>query len=189
MFVCTYSVILLFYLQSNFVKTSLCLEGVTDYSCLLVFPVVVKCGAFYQFIKEGQFMGEEGQARFQQQYHQMSAQLQHDTNVLNQLKAAFGLMTPFMDREQSLKELMTRVTQLDSSHGLKQLETVNESVTLVQQRFSHSEVSHFSSSSSFPHTSPPPFPAPLTSIYYLPMWWCAEDTGPVTPYCQDPMCL
>ena len=141
--------------QSKFVETSLCLEGVADYSCLAVFSVVVNCAAFYQFIEEEQFVGEEGQALFHQQY-QLTAQLQHeeyDDNVLSQLKAAFVFMTPFMDCKQSLRELMTQVTQLNTTLGLKQLEIVNENVILVQQWFSHSEVSHSSSSSSSCFTS------------------------------------
>ena len=127
----------------SFIKTSLCLEGVSEYSCLKIFPAVANSAAFYQFIQEKQFAGEKGHALFHQQYQLITAQLQHeeyDDNVLNQLKAAFVFMAPFMDREQSFNKLMTLVTQLDTSHGLKQLETVNENITLVRLWFSRAEV-------------------------------------------------
>ena len=129
----------------NFIKASLCLEGLADYSCLKVFSAVANGAAFYQFIQEKQFVGEKGQALFHQQYQLITAQLQqeeYDDTVLNQLKAAFVFMTPFMDHEKSLKKLMTQVTQLDTSHGDIQLETVNENISLVRLWFSHAEVSH-----------------------------------------------
>lgn len=129
----------------NFIKTALCLEGCTDYSCLKIFPAVANSAVFYQFIQEKQFVGEEGQALFQQQYQLITAQLQHeeyDDNVLNQLTAAFVFISPFMDREQSFRALMEAVTGLDTSHGLKQLETINENITLVRLWFSRAEVSH-----------------------------------------------
>ena len=127
----------------NFIKASLCLEEVADYSCLKVFPAVANGAAFCKFIQEKQFVGKEGRALFWQ--HLIAAQLQqeeYDYTILNQLKGAFVFMTPFMDRDQSLKELMTQVTQLDTSHSDIQLETVNENISLVRQWFSCAEVSH-----------------------------------------------
>ena len=116
-----------------------------NYSCLEIFSVVANSAAFYQFIQERQFVGEKGQVLFQQQYQLITAQLQHDElddAVLNQLEAAFILMTPFMDREQNFNKLMTQVTKLDISYGEIQLETVNENIALVQQWFSLTKVRH-----------------------------------------------
>ena len=130
-------------MQMSFIKTSLCLEGAANFNCLQIFPVVANSAVFYQFIQEKQFAGEKGQALFQQQYQLITAQLQHeeyDDNVLNQLRAGFVFMSPFMDHEQSFKDLMTKITRLDTSHGLKQLETVNENITLVRLWFSRAEV-------------------------------------------------
>ena len=127
----------------SFIKTSLCLDGATNFSYLQIFPAVANSAVFYQFIQEKQFTGEKGQALFQQQYQLITAQLQHeeyDDNVLNQLRAGFVFMAPFMDREQSFKQLMSKLTQLDTSHGLKQLKTVNENITLIQLWFSRVEV-------------------------------------------------
>ena len=137
------SVYITSFTQMNIIKTSLCLEGSVNYSCLNIFPVVANSAAFYQFIQEKQFTGEKGQALFQQQYQLITAQLQHeeyDDNVLNQLSAAFVFMAPFMDKEQNFQSLMSQVTKLDTSHGLKQLDTVNENITLVRLRFSRAEV-------------------------------------------------
>ena len=128
----------------NIVRMALCLVGVADYSFLNIFAVVANSTVFYQFIQEKQFVGEKGQALFHQQYQLITAQLQHEEyndNVLNQLKAAFVLMAPFMDREQSFNSLMTQVKQLDTSHGFSQLETINENISLVQLWFSRAEVS------------------------------------------------
>ena len=126
--------------QLNIIKTSLCLEGSVNYSCLDIFPVIANSAALYQFIQEKQFTGEKGQALFQQQYQLITAQLQHDDNVLKQLSATFFFMASFMDKEQNFQSLMSQVTKLNTSHRLKQLDTVNENITLVRSWFSRAEV-------------------------------------------------
>ena len=112
--------------------------------CLKLFEAVADSAAFYQFIKDKRFGGEHGQAVFTQQYQLITAQLQHeeyDERVLNHLFAAFKFMTPFMNVRQDFKSLMAQVVHLDTSHGLKQLETVNSNITLIQLWFSRAEVS------------------------------------------------
>ena len=112
-------------------------------ACLEVFPAVADSAEFYQFIKDKQFYGEKGQATFHQQYQLITAQLQHeeyDESVLNHLLAAFKVMTPFMDDGQSFEELMSKVTDLDTTFGRKQLETVNGNITTIRLWFSKAEV-------------------------------------------------
>ena len=112
-------------------------------ACLEVFPIVANSADFFNFIREKHFYGENGQATFQQQYELITAQLQHeeyDESVLNHLLAAFKIITPFLNSYQSFKELMTKVTDLDITFGLKQLETVNMNITLIRLWFSKVEV-------------------------------------------------
>lgn len=132
----------------NFIKTSLCLEGAVNYFCLKIFPAVARSEVFHQFIQK-RIVGKKSQPLSQQQYKQITAQLQYDDTVLNQLMAVFVFITLFMDCDQSLNKLMTQVIQLDTSHELKQLETVTENISLVQLWFSRAVVGHsflFSSS-------------------------------------------
>ena len=113
--------------------------------CLKLFEAVSDSAAFYKFIKEKRFGGEHGQAVFSQQYQLITAQLQHeeyDEQVLNHLFAAFKFMSPFMNTRQDFRDLMKQVVRLDTSHGLKQLETVNSNITLIQLWFSRAEVMH-----------------------------------------------
>ena len=59
--------------------------------CLELFTAVGDSTAFYQFVRDKQFVGEKGQAVFQQQYQLITAQLQHEEyneTVLNHLYAA-----------------------------------------------------------------------------------------------------
>ena len=110
---------------------------------LKLFEAVSNSVAFYQFIKDKRFTGDRGQAVFSQQYQLITAQLQHeeyDEQVLNHLFAAFKFMSPFMNTHQNFKSLMGQVIDLDTSHGLKQLETVNSNITLIQLWFSRAEV-------------------------------------------------
>ena len=132
------------------IKTLLCLAPDPNSkvkprdNCLEVFPAVANSAEFYQFIRDKQFYGQKGQITFHQQYQLITAQLQHeeyDESVLNHLLAAFNVMTPFLDQKQSFKELMTKVTRLDTTIGLKQLETVNSNITLIRLWFSRAEVS------------------------------------------------
>ena len=132
------------------IKTLLCLAPDPNSkvkprdNCLEVFPAVANSAEFYQFIRDKQFYGQKGQITFHQQYQLITAQLQHeeyDESVLNHLLAAFNVMTPFLDQKQSFKELMTKVTRLDTTIGLKQLETVNGNITLIRLWFLRAEVS------------------------------------------------
>ena len=89
-------------------------------------------------------MGEKGQAMFQQQYQLITAQLQHEEyneTVLNHLYAAFKFISPFMDTHQNFQQLMSQVTNLDVTNEMKQLQTVNTNITLIQLWFSRAEVS------------------------------------------------
>ena len=125
------------------VKESLCLDKNTNYKCLDLFAAVADSAAFYQFVRDKRFVGEKGQAVFRQQYQLITAQLQHeeyDETVLNHLFAAFKFISPFMNTKQSFRELMTQVSRLDATNGLKQLETVNTNITLIRLWFSRAEV-------------------------------------------------
>ena len=113
-------------------------------SSLELFTAVGDSTAFYQFVRDKQFVGEKGQAVFQQQYQLITAQLQHEEyneTVLNHLYAAFKIIEPFTDRNQSFHQLMLQVARLDVTNGLKQLKTVNTNITLIQLWFSRTEVS------------------------------------------------
>ena len=125
------------------VKTSLCLNKPGAHHSLSIFAAVANSAAFYQFVRDKKFDGENGQAAFGQQYQLITAQLQHEEyneNVLNHLIAAYKFILPFMDTKQSFDALMTKVTRLDVSGWLKQLETVNSNITLIRLWFSRSEV-------------------------------------------------
>ena len=125
------------------VKTSLCLNKPEAQHSLGLFADVANSAAFYQFVRDKKFDGENGQAAFGQQYQLITAQLQHEEyneNVLNHLIAAYKFILPFMDTKQGFDALMAKVTGLDVSGGLKQLETVNSNITLIRLWFSRSEV-------------------------------------------------
>ena len=130
-----------------YLKEALCLDKCSDYSCLDLFPAIANSVAFYQFIRDKQFIGTRGQIMFQEQYQLITAQLQHeeyDENVLNHLRAAFELIAPFMEQDITFSELMNKVLHLKTTHGLKQLETVNEpqNIMLIRLWFTRAEVRH-----------------------------------------------
>ena len=135
------------------IKKNPCL-GSEEY--LELFTTVCDSNAFYQFVHEKQFVGEKGQAVFLQQYQLITAQLQHEEyneTVLNHLYAAFKIIELFMDTHQSFQQLMSHVTSLDVTNGVKQLQTVNSNITLIQLWFSRAEVG-----------IPPPFIQRLVNV-------------------------
>ena len=133
--------------KMTLLKVLLCLTRngkETSPKCLELFAVMADSAAFYQFVRDKQFHGKKGNVAFDQQYHLITTQLQHeeyDETVLNHLRAAFTLIGPFMDSKQTFEELMCQVTGLDVTNGLKQLETVNANITLIRLWFSRAEVS------------------------------------------------
>ena len=129
------------------VKETLCLSKDSRTNCLHLFALVRDSADFYNFIQNKQFYGKNGVSNFYQQCELITAQLQHEEyneQVLNHLYAAFKLITPFLDRKQDLKALMSKVKALDVTNGLKQLRTVNANIHLIQLWFSRAEVSVFS---------------------------------------------
>jgi hypothetical protein len=126
------------------VKEILCLTGKSSSKYLNIFAAMKDSAPFYQFAKEKNFHGEQGQAIFLQQYQLITAQLQHedyDEQVLNQLKPAFKVISPFMNSQQNFTELMTAVTDLANPvDNLRHLETVNANVMTIQKWFSRAEV-------------------------------------------------
>ena len=129
--------------KMHLVKKSLCLKTLGPYHSLGLFAAVANSAAFFQFVRDMKFDGEKGQAVFGQQYQLITAQLQHEEyneNVLNHLYAAYKFILPFMDTKQNFSSLMSKVTSLDVSGGLKQLETVNSNITLIRLWFSRAEV-------------------------------------------------
>ena len=125
------------------VKNSLHLKRSGADSSLGLFPAVANSAAFFKFVRDMRFDDEKGQVAFGQQYQLITAQLQHEEyneNVLNHLYAAYKFILPFMDSKQNFNSLMTKVTSLDVSGGLKQLETVNSNINLIHLWFSRAEV-------------------------------------------------
>ena len=118
--------------------------------CLKIFPAVANCAEFYQFIKEKGFANNR--AAFSSQMELITSQLQHEDyneKVLNHLMPAFQYITPFLDTEQNLSQLMDKILKLfkvdvSMGHDLQkdfcQLETVNSNITMIQLWFSKTEV-------------------------------------------------
>ena len=126
------------------VKRILCFSNDTDLKCLDIFAKILDSKVFYDFIKEKKLYGEGGVDIFNQQYQLITAHLQHeeyDEDVLNHLYAAYKLIIPFMDDEQNLVSLMSKVQALDVKNGLKQLETVNTNIMQIKLWFLRAEVS------------------------------------------------
>ena len=125
-------------------KRSLYIKTLGPYHSLGLFAAVANSAAFFQFVRDMTFDSEDGQAVFDLQYQLITAQLQHEEyneNVLNHLYAAYKFILPFMDTKQNFSSLMSKVTSLDVSGGLKQLETVNSNITLIRLWFYRVEVS------------------------------------------------
>ena len=116
-----------------------------------LFAVVKDSADFYQFLKEKNFRGAEGANFFMQQHTLITSHLQHEEyneQILNHLLVAFRYMSPFLDTDQSLEQLMNEVYRSCGQQAVRggstdfvQLHTVNKNVHLVRVWFSRAEVS------------------------------------------------
>lgn len=125
------------------VRDALCLDDKMDLKFLNLFTAIADSAVFHKFVTEKQFIGEAGQALFHQQYQLIKTQLQHEEYneaVLNNLFAAFKLITPFVDREQTFTSLMSQVASLGAVDASRQMETVNRNINLIRLWFSRAEV-------------------------------------------------
>ena len=113
--------------------------------CYELFYTMSSSKPFYLFLQEGQFIGEAGKTSFHEHHQLITAQLQHeeyDEVVLNHLHGAFKIMTPFLENQQDLKNLMSQLSRFDSiANGLKQLETVNTNIMIIRLWFARAKVS------------------------------------------------
>ena len=120
------------------------LRCTTNGRFLELFSAVADSADFYHFVvNEKQFVGQSGQALFQQQYTLLTTHLQHEEYnevVLNHLFAAFKLIIPFTDREVDFMTLISKVSGLNAYDGRRQLETVNRNINLIRLWFSRAEV-------------------------------------------------
>ena len=126
------------YLQT--VKSALCFHIKEDCMCLKIFPAISVSDEFYRFLEEKR---EKGKDTFENEYQLITTQLQHedyDELVLNHLGSAYGYVQPFLQKEQSLHDLMQQVLRFDADSAVMELETVNSNIMLVQLWFLRSEV-------------------------------------------------
>ena len=121
-----------------------------NWNALSLFAAVKDSADFHQFLKEKKFWGRKGTKSFMQQHTLITAHLQHEEYnqlVLNYLLVAFRYISPFLDTEQNLKQLMKEVYHScgqaaeGCSTDFVQLYTVNRNITLVRLWFSRAEVS------------------------------------------------
>ena len=136
--------------QLKSVKELLCVREVTFSHCFTIFAAVADSDVFSRFVQDKRFYGEKGQTNFHQQYQLITNKLQHEKfneSVLNHLPAAFKVITPFLDRNQTFHQLMTQVSSLDTVPI--SLETVNTHITLIQRWFSKTEVNGLSTKNLF----------------------------------------
>ena len=116
-----------------------------------IFAVVKDSADFYKFLNEQKFKGTEGANSFMQQHTLITSHLQHEEyneQILNHLVVAFRYMSPFLETEQSLSQLMEKVYRNCGQQAVKgrntefvQLRTVNANIHRVRLWFSRAEVS------------------------------------------------
>ena len=103
---------------------------------------------FFRFLKEHDYLDENGEQYFHEQIHLITAQLQqeeYDDTVINHLLSAYNYIAVFADSKQSFSMLLESVAALDfdAKSELTQLNTVKTNMHLIQFWFSKAGVSFY----------------------------------------------
>ena len=116
-----------------------------DYPVIFqLFKTIKDSGAFFDFAEEHKFTGDNGKNRFIIRHRIVTTQLQHEQyneKLLDHLLGCFDYVGPFLVKPSSFKELMEGIVSLSNiPNGIKQLKTVNASITLVRHWFEVSPI-------------------------------------------------
>lgn len=133
------------------VNHSLQLEELKNHVAL--FEEVSKCSNFHRFVEEQFFFGERSLSAAEDSFrawHQIiSTQLQnleYEEEVLRELSRAFSCIVPFMDKNQNLDDLISKVLKLNTSNSFLELQTVSSNMHHIQRWSSQAEVTIISMS-------------------------------------------
>ena len=112
-----------------------------------LFQRVVNSGPFHDFVKEQFFCSNrcisEAVDSFHTWHQIISTQLQNEDfgeHVLRELSHAFACIVPFMDKEQTLPDLLTKVLVLNPSSNFLELQTVSANMHHIQRWSTQAEV-------------------------------------------------
>ena len=113
-----------------------------------LFDEVKHCKIFYKFIVDLFFSNDQdmkkGQLHSFNQWHAIiSNQLQNvefEEQILHHLKKAFDYILPFVNKKQTLRELMYSIKELDTTTEFEELKTVNSNMHLIERWSSLAEV-------------------------------------------------
>lgn len=130
----------------RFICDNLCMEGkISSHQCFHLFEAYEKSMLFFQYAKERGFIGCNGTRKFKEQHQLVTEELLHENfhdTIMDHLLGAFKFFEPLFVQADSLKKLMSVVTQFDHiERAVKQIETVNENISLVRLWFDSTEVS------------------------------------------------
>ena len=117
---------------------------------MIIFDEVKNCENFHKFIMVQFFSNDQdestGTNSFHTWYDIISNQLQNlefERQILNHLFLAFEYMLPFVNKNQTLEELMSKIKKLNSATEFKELRTVSVHMHHIENWSSRAEVSSY----------------------------------------------
>jgi hypothetical protein len=115
---------------------------VEDWQYLNIIEALADSGDFYQFLVDMNFVGDGGQAHFQQQFRLVTQQLQgeeYQQEVLSHLSIAYKFVVSFTEFTGNFKDFFKLANSCDTTGILSVLKNINRNIDSLQLWFSRIE--------------------------------------------------
>ena len=123
---------------------------VSNHKCFRLFEAYEQSMVFFRYAKERGFTGSDGTRKFKEQHQLVTEELLHENifhdTIMDHLLGTFQFFEPLFQKPNSLKKLMSIITQFSKHHietAIEQIKTVNKNISLIRLWFDTSEVSFF----------------------------------------------
>jgi hypothetical protein len=117
-------------------------ELVENWQYLDIIEALADSGDFYQFLVDMNFVGDGGQAHFQQQFRLVTQQLQgeeYQQEVLSHLSIAYKFVVSFTEFTGNFKDFFKLANSCDTTGILSVLKNINRNIDSLQLWFSRIE--------------------------------------------------
>ncbi len=129
----------------DYIKSCLKIKDSENILLFELISTVLASHSLYRFCLKKQFGSVDGYKRFQAEYKLVRIVMEKEDyceQIINQLRGAMFVLSPFLNRDTTLKVLISEIHNLSNiSLGIRQLTIVESNIAIVEASFNTIEVS------------------------------------------------